>query len=359
MTANHQPTFSVLTVIDDTTEEAHWQRFSRGLEHQSFENFEVIALLTPDYRFQPLPDRLRNLSVIEVTDRSVAFKIGAKAAQADYVVLLETDSLPDAGLMAAYARERSPSVALIGTELPVLPDTASSYAPEDTILPALLEAPAESLHFSAFRLSNLCVSSQIFTSLLNPLEAEPVGDMASLVAGWRLTQAKIQIRSLPQAVCYISAMRRWAKRLREYALPSEQAALLAQNYPQLAALYENLNRPAPSEQSRVLLYDTIKDYPVAEGMLQGLQDQFEIGSYQHLRIHPLFLEVSREWEARRTGYLQAQLERLRQGQAELAVYGAQVEAACRQQQAALDQARQELAALESVTQKPGPETDLL
>jgi hypothetical protein len=125
---------------------------------------------------------------------------------------------------------------------------------------------------------------------------------------------------------YTAQTEQVARRLLAYRHRATRLAHLEKQYPQLARYYAATRRPV-KPASLHLLYDTLKEYPLARGLAQGLADIFNIKSPAELLERPLFSQLCQQWEVERPAYLRSQLERVKAGQAELLSYARKVEAA--------------------------------
>ncbi len=127
---------------------------------------------------------------------------------------------------------------------------------------------------------------------------------------------------------YSEQTRQLAQRLLTYQERVTWLERLEKKGSREARLQAAIRRPvAPANLN--LLYDTLKEYPFALGMREGLQNNFGVFDYADLKAQPLFANLVQRWEQERESYFRAQLARLQAGQTELAAYARQIEIAAR------------------------------
>jgi GT2 family glycosyltransferase len=126
---------------------------------------------------------------------------------------------------------------------------------------------------------------------------------------------------------YATQTRQLARRLQGYEARAGRLAELEKDPASRAARLLAAARRPVAPENLVLLYDTLKEYPMALGMAQGLAEIFDIQSYNELKTQPLFADLYRQWEQERAAYFGAQLARVQSGRTELAVYAQRLETA--------------------------------
>lgn len=190
------------------------------------------------------------------------------------------------------------------------------------------------------RVRRLEAEYQVSGIRYGPRPRSQIAGFKAALAGWgrKLTELKeaqpdilegflVSQDAGETALNYATQTQQLARRLQAYQERASRLAELEKDPASRAAQLLAAARRPVSPENLVLLYDTLKEYPMARGMAQGLEDIFGIHSYAELKNQPFFADLYRQWEQERTTYFGAQLARVQSGQTELAAYARQLEAA--------------------------------
>lgn len=325
-----QTFISVSTLLTDETEIPYYVRLLAALEAQTFAptRFELRVSAAADLithlekLSHPLPGF--KISYWPLLSPEQAWPEAFFDGEGDWLVFLPVDALPAPNLLETYAHLPLDNTVWIGQELPLARVTLAQ--PETlpaTTLPT--EEEGQTLHYSAFRLNNVAIGRKLKASLPEgeglSFGGGPGRDLAAVLVGWQLaTEGGAVFRNCPAALSYASQTRRLAQSLQAYGEYPARLENIRRHYPAFAALYDRLPRPTPTKADLELLYNTLIEYALSQGMLQGLTEHFGLSTPAELASHPLFAVLHEQWEAERGKYLHAQRERVETGQKELLDY---------------------------------------
>lgn len=111
-----------------------------------------------------------------------------------------------------------------------------------------------------------------------------------------------------------------AELLLNYTREQDLNSQMRHQFPALYGFYFRTQNQPPVSEDLYMLYDSLKEYALSEGVLEGLSQFYQIEQPQQLENHPLFGRWQTEWADRREAQLTAQLQQMQTGQAELDAY---------------------------------------